>query len=231
MLGAKVEPSGLGTHSDISLVDWFVLAPDGTPFMHGGTGQQKVSFWFWYSSTIWVGLKVILENTPDVIEQWRADVFNSLYTAAQTNYYAQQQDIAARVAAIEEKLTNVDTLTLRREESDEVMKSVLKFVLGSDFDFMPANVHQIFKAAGVDLDHGVGFDGPTLGMTKDQWSVLSQHEDLVRFINQAIEWENVVTFLYSYFWDLPESWAFIREIQHPDPNRQAFLRRVALASC
>jgi hypothetical protein len=54
--------------------------------------------------------------------------------------------------------------------------------------------------------------------------VLRQHEELVRFINQAIEWENVVTFLYSYFWDLPGSWTFIRELRHPDATRQAFLR-------
>jgi hypothetical protein len=54
--------------------------------------------------------------------------------------------------------------------------------------------------------------------------VLRQHEDLVRFINQAIECENVVTFLCSYFWDLPESWTFIRELRHPDATRQAFLR-------
>jgi hypothetical protein len=48
--------------------------------------------------------------------------------------------------------------------------------------------------------------------------------DMVRFLNQAIEWENVITFLYSYFWDLPESWDFIRQIRHEDRTRQAFLR-------
>src|SRR5262249_26011160 len=51
-----------------------------------------------------------------------------------------------------------------------------------------------------------------------------QYEDTVRFINQAIEWENVVSFLYSYFWDIPPSWDFIRQIRHPDAARQAFLR-------
>jgi hypothetical protein len=46
----------------------------------------------------------------------------------------------------------------------------------------------------------------------------------VKFINEAIEWENVFYFPYSYFWDLPLSWDFIREIRHPDATRQAFLR-------
>ena len=48
--------------------------------------------------------------------------------------------------------------------------------------------------------------------------------DLVTFINEAIEWENLVYYLYSYFWDIPASWDFIRQIRHPDSTRQAFLR-------
>jgi hypothetical protein len=47
---------------------------------------------------------------------------------------------------------------------------------------------------------------------------------MVKFINEAIEWENVLYFLYSYFWDVPPSWDFIRQLRHPDPTRQAFLR-------
>jgi hypothetical protein len=57
-----------------------------------------------------------------------------------------------------------------------------------------------------------------------QLAVVRQYEDRVRFINEAIEWENVVSFLYSYFWDLPDSWDFIRQIKGPDATRQAFLR-------
>jgi hypothetical protein len=176
------------------------------------------------AASVWVGLTVHLEKTSESVERWTDDVWNALYSAAQTKYYADQQDIAARIAAIEDTLQNVDTLTLRREESDEIMKSVLKFVLGGDFDFMPPDVRNVFTAAKVDVVHGVGFDDHRLGLGADQWSVLRQHEDIVRFINQAIEWENVVTFLYSYFWDVPESWEFIRQLRHPDATRQAFLR-------
>jgi hypothetical protein len=47
---------------------------------------------------------------------------------------------------------------------------------------------------------------------------------MVKFINEAIEWENVLYLLYSYFWDVPSSWDFIRQLRHPDATRQAFLR-------
>ncbi|TDU80693.1 hypothetical protein EDD91_7611 [Streptomyces sp. KS 21] len=198
--------------------------PNGVPFLRGQNGHQKVTFFFHHSDQVFVGLTVKRELTEQAQEQWRNDVWTALFEAAQTKYIERQQQIAAKIASIEELISSVDTLTLRREENDEIMKSVLRFILGTDFSFMPDNVLAAFRAAGVDVEHGVGFDGPKLGLSQDQWTLVRQHQNIIRFINQAIEWENVVTFLYSYFWDVPPSWRFIRELRHPDPNRQAFLR-------
>ncbi|GAA1381073.1 hypothetical protein [Catellatospora chokoriensis] len=225
VIGSRIEAAWQGLSNALIIRDHKVMAvAGGLPFMQGYTGRHKVTFFFHHSEQVFVGLTVHRELAPETVEQWRTDVWNALYDAAQNKHFAQQQEIAASIAAIEERLVSVDTLTLRREESDEIMKCVLRFVLGTDFDFMPDEVLAAFVAAGVDLNHGIGFDGPSLGLTPEQWSLVRQHEDLVRFINQAIEWENVVTFLYSYFWDVPASWSFIRQLRHPDANRQAFLR-------
>lgn len=159
-----------------------------------------------------------------VRDQWQSDVWNLLRDAAQTQYYERQQDIATKAAALQEQIEQVDTLTLRREEGDEIMKGVLRFLLGPDFAFMPQSVVDAFIKAKVDLEHGIGFDENNLGLDATAWATVREHEDVIRFVNQAIEWENVVTFLYSYFWDVPQSWNFIRRIKHPDANRQAFLR-------
>ena len=49
----------------------------------------------------------------------------------------------------------MDTLTLRREENEEIMKGVLRWLLGPTFDFMPADVVNLFQSQpGVDLPHG-----------------------------------------------------------------------------
>ncbi|WP_228562320.1 hypothetical protein [Catenulispora rubra] len=203
-----------------------VLIDAGTnaPFLQGAVGQQQIGFYFQQANSAQLQVLVATKPSPEAIETWRTQTWNAIYDAAQTQYYAQQQDIAARVAELEAMLTAVDTLTLRREESDEVMKTVLRFLLGTDFAFMPGDVAAAFAQVGADLKHGIESDGNALGMDHAQWSTVMQHEDVVKFINQAIEWENVVTYLYSYFWDVPESWEFIRQIRHPDPNRQAFLR-------
>ena len=125
------------------------------------------------------------------------------------------------------------------------MKGVLRWLLGPSFDFMLPEVAGLFAAPGSSpcpsmgppptacdlLTHGVSFTGndlftnnPTLQQANTDWSTMSHYQEMVKFINEAIEWENVLYFLYSYFWDVPLSWDFIRQIQHPDSTRQAFLR-------
>jgi len=146
------------------------------------------------------------------------------YNAAQTAYYAKQQQINAQIQALQAKITGVDTLTLRREENDEIMKCILRWLLGTGFDFMPPDVIDLFKKSGGDRDYGVSFTGNDLGLSTANWTTMFQYQEMVKFINEALEWENVTYFLYSYFWDVPQSWKFIRQIQHPDPTRQAFLR-------
>ncbi|MFD7097574.1 hypothetical protein ACFV0B_18560 [Streptomyces xanthophaeus] len=234
VLGSSyVMVEAFGNHGPIELT-----SPQWGGFQLHATGKVPVSFRL--QNNRHTSLKVVaqLEEVPvggepepgkppvntRVRQRWQAAVWNALHDAAQNKYYAQQQDVAARIAVLEERIGNVDTLTLRREESDEVMKGVLRALLGPGFDFMPQKVIDLFVAAGVDLEHGIGFDGNSLGWSAQDWAVFRQHESDVRFLNQAIEWENVVTFLYSYFWDVPPSWDFVRQIQHADANRQAFLR-------
>jgi hypothetical protein len=204
-----------------------LISNSGGDFLKGAEGPQTLGVYMNDVRSASILLTVNLLRTAAAFAQWQSDVWDALYRAAQNQYYSSQQEITNRIAALQDQLNNVDTLTLRREESDEIMKNVLRFLLGIDFDLMPQEVLDAFKDAGSDVTHGVGFIGDErggLGISYADWAVITAHEDVVRFINEAIEWENVVSFLYSYFWDIPESWDFIRAIKHPDPNRQAFLR-------
>lgn len=233
IIGAMVVDAWQGKSDGLFLLAEPVFEPDGiTPFMWGVSGSQKITLWFSYTSGIQVRLKIFLRHTTEAIEQWRLEVWNALYNAAQTKYYAKQQDIAAKISALEEKLANVDTLTLRREESDEIMKCVLRMYVDTDHINLEPIPDDFFKPplkpeTAELIKHGVSSDMATSELSNpNQWAVIRQHQNVnaVRFINQAIEWENVVTFLYSYFWDIPNSWAFIRDLRHSDSTRQAFLR-------
>jgi hypothetical protein len=183
----------------------------------------------------------------DGLTAWQQKAWTALYNAAQNQYYTQQQDYQSQLTALQEKINSVDTLTLRREENEQIMKGVLRWLLGPTFDFMPNDVQQLFRSqappdGNMDLQRGTTYiseavnsceatydqnmqnisDG--LKVTADGWCPMFKYQEMVKFINEAIEWENILYFLYSYFWDVPESWEFIRQIQHPDAIRQAFLR-------
>ncbi len=167
-------------------------------------------------------LNIVGALTPQALSAWQNQAWTALYNAAQTAYYTQQQSINSQIQALQDKINGVDTLTLRREENDEIMKGVLRWLLGPSFDFMPQDVVNLFSG---NLHYGVNFTGNDLGtFSPTDWTTMFQYEEMVKFINEAIEWENVLYFLYSYYWDVPESWDFIRQIQHPDATRQAFLR-------
>jgi len=198
-------------------------------FLGGSYGKQYVEYLIGNVPRGSVKVDLILKLTDAGFSEWQQQVWSTLYNAAQNQYYAQQQDYQAQIAALEEQISNVDTLTLRREENEEIMKGVLRWLLGPNFDFMPADIVQLFKTQAeshkFDIDHGAasgGGDG--LAITADSWAPVLIFGEMVKFINEAIEWENVLYFLYSYFWDVPPSWDFIRQIKHPDAIRQAFLR-------
>jgi hypothetical protein len=213
-------------------------------FLLHATGTQTISFYLQDMGYAHLWLQANLELTPGANDQWVSAAWNALYNAGQTAFYAQQQAVNAQIQALQAQLNNVDTLTLRREENDEIMKGVLRWLLGPSFDFMPNEVVSLFGVSsaspcptnyapsGCDLlTHGVSFTGNdlftnnlTLQQANADWSTMFKYQEMVKFINEAIEWENVAYFLYSYFWDVPTSWDFIRQIQHPDAVRQAVLR-------
>jgi hypothetical protein len=200
----------------------------GNPFLQGAEGKQTVGVFLNDATAATFVLTVNLRLMDSAYSQWQNDVWNALFNAAQAQYYVEQQNIQAQIAALQDKLNNVDTLTLRREENEEIMKGVLRWLLGPTFDFMPQDVMDLFDPfinSPVDIAHGAATDkGDGLAVTALGWLPMLMYEEMVKFINEAIEWENVLYFLYSYFWDIPPSWEFIRQIQHPDAMRQAFLR-------
>lgn len=192
-------------------------------YMNGLTGHQEITFMVQYCGTAAATFQITATLTDAGREQWVAQVWSALFNAAQTAFYARQNAVAAQIAALQAQLDAVDTLTLRREESEEIMKGVLRWLLGPSFSFMPQQVVDLFGNS-TDLAYGVAFTGSSLGLDSSQWTTMFQYEEMVKFINEAIDWENILYFLYSYVWDVPESWQFVRQIRHSDATRQAFLR-------
>lgn len=203
----------------------FLIDLQQDEYLQGATGDQTVNLVITNATgKATINVEVDTVPTGESFAQWQASTYSACYNAAQTAFYTQQQTVSAQIAALQQQIDSVDTLTLRREENDEIMKCVLRWLLGPSFDFMPADVASLFQQSGGDLQYGINFTGNDTSLSTADWTILGYYETAVNFINQAIDWDNTIYFLYSYFWDVPPSWDFIRQIQHPDATRQAFLR-------
>ena len=150
-------------------------------------------------------LNVNCVPTDTVMAQWRSNVWTALYNAGQSQFYAQQQTTSAQISALKNQINNADTLTLRREENDEIMKCVLRSLLAPtiNFAFMPANVVAAFTAAAANaaggnplvewlsLYYGVDFTGnQTVFSNYPQiqaadWSIVSGQEQDISLIRQS----------------------------------------------
>jgi hypothetical protein len=58
----------------------------------------------------------------------------------------------------------------------------------------------------------------------EPWPSLASPRPMSSFLHQAIEWENINSFLYPYFWTARDRWPERMNIRHEDPFHEAFLR-------
>src|SRR5262249_20095609 len=119
--------------------------------------------------------------------------------------------LEARREKLLKQLGDMDALTLRKLEREELMKAVLRWLFGQKIDFAPPVNMPFYDADGNVVSEGV------------QGAVL-QHGRVISFLHQAIEWEHVNYFLYPYFWTKADSWNERLRLQANDPIHEAFLR-------
>ncbi len=198
---------------------------------HGMQGSFAVPFVHSFVTAGSVYAIVSTERTDAAFKTWQQKAWQTIHDAARDAYYTQLQATTQQRDALKAEIENVDTLTLRREEREEIMKGLLRWLLGPEFDFMPQDVQSLFydtkKVATVQQfveKMAEWFVDDDTHLTPTDWSLMYSYGEMVKFIMEAIEWENLLYILYPYFWDIPFAWDFVRRMQHPDSTREAFLR-------
>jgi hypothetical protein len=212
-------PGDVGPHQVLTTDGNQPASDNSNVFMFGYTGHQTIGHFIQYADDAMVRFTITTTVTELRYKQWQMEVWTALRNATRDAFYAHQQVVAGQAAALRAQLEGVDTLTLRREENEEIMKGVLRWLLGPGFDFMPPEVVALFGTGT-----GTSFTGNELGLSAKGWSTMFRYQEMVKFINEAIEWENVLYFMFPYFWDVPTAWDFVRNLRHSDPTRQSFMR-------
>lgn len=165
--------------------------------------------------------------TAEAIRNWQSKVWSQLREADQANYEARLALTRDRKAQLEAEIAAFDALTLRKMEREEVMRLVLQWLLGPNFALMPDSVlAAITKNVKETPPPPSGlFAFPEVhNLPANDWQTIIQHGELIKYLHNAIEWENVIFFSFPYFWDRLQNWEFKRFLLHPDNIHRDFLR-------
>lgn len=182
-------------------------------------GVLKIFVLAWDIKHFAISIQAPCSPKPETWANWRMKTWSEIRAGAQALYYERRQTLKARVEELEDELSIEDALSLRRREREEVMKGVLRWLGIEGHEFYPAGAPE-------DISGQTGIYNPETGLL---WSAYARnkfiaHGDKIRFLHQAVEWENVLYFLYPYFWIHPRRWQEKLYMHHPDSTHRAFLK-------
>lgn len=192
----------------------------GLQHLVGRTGKVAVVYrgrWLSVGSVI-VELRTRL--TATAFDRWRLGAWSAMREGAEQTYQESRRSLIERREKLAAELGQFDALTLRKMEREEVMKTVLRWLFGPDFDLMPPEIASLYTTS---TDSVVAALDPSV-LSAASWQRVLEYGEFVKFIHQAIEWENVLFFVYPYFWDSPANASLKRFLHHPDPRHREFLR-------
>lgn len=186
--------------------------------LEGKTGQVAVEYMWYHVDSGDVNVTMQLRPRQATIDAWQMKTWEALKKAGQDQFSAQAALLQTRKAELRAEIEAYDSLTLRRMEREEIMRRVLQWIFGPVLPIGPGTVENVLKTLTGDAVV------PTGATAADDWKHVLEHGEFIKFMHNAIEWENVIFFAYPYFWDSLESWPFKRFLVHPDPEHRAFLR-------
>jgi Type II secretion system (T2SS), protein G len=187
----------------------------------GKSGKLILVYFGSKMSSLYVELSVRAKLRQSAFEAWQLKAWSTIRDAAQALYEQNRQAMKDRLAHLLEQLGAQDPLSLRKLEREEVMKGVIRWLFGPRFDFAPTGVPETF------------FGSDIAAFSKDPvnqiWisvfmNLILAKGEVIKFLHHAIEWENMLYFLYPYFWSYPAQWEFKKYLDHPDLMHRAFLK-------
>lgn len=188
----------------------------------GTSGHLSLDLEFQYIYYYAINITFSCRPKVQALLDWRLGIWNQLRQAAEDEYTKNIQNYKDQQAALTQKIADYDALTLRRMEQEEIMKGVLRWLLGPSFYLVPFNIASLFGSDTNDPDVQDTLDPNRL--SESEWLEVMEYGELIKYLHNAIEWENVLYFTYPYFWDDNKLWDFKKFLYHPDPTHRTFLR-------
>jgi Type II secretion system (T2SS), protein G len=223
---STLTPSGTSGHTEV----FSDLGGLVGPF---AKGTLTARYLYAYLSFVDLNLFLLYQRTPEAEDKWRYAVWQAIRTAELARYQQKVAQLQEERDSLYRALTSRDTLSLRLLEREELLRLIMLWLLGPDSGYsnayinIEASIDAVLNNEAKFVDGKVGGSGgpPTFKSTSSaDWSLLLTFGDLVKFVHDAIEWENLLYFLYPYFWGSEDQGKSKLLFSHPDPEHEKFLR-------
>lgn len=217
----------------------FYADTESVPGMIGGSvkiesvgfgGGRQASWFLHYPAVNRMVVQVRMEarRAETALQVWKNKSWTTLRDTAFAAWQAENARLQSERDRLWMELAGKDTLTLRRLEREELIRQTLHWLIGVDFDPTPADVGKVVEKLVSMEQNDLPDDLPGADMfrrlTKGEWAVAAGFGDLVKFIHHAVEWENLLYFLYPYFWGSDDVAREKMLFEHTDPTHREFLR-------
>jgi hypothetical protein len=209
---------------------------------HHRSGTLAATYGYKGGSFASLTLLLTFGRTPTTEQTWK----HAAWAAIKASAEARNQEKLARVQEERDRLWRLlngkDTLSLRRLEREELVRLVMQWLLGPNYPVASfpgdgASPPPLQKTVSDLLKNERDFQtttteplpptfSPTFnGVTDAAWyQAILFGEYFVKFVHQAIEWENLLYFLYPYFWGSETVGRDKMLFEHNDPEHERFLR-------
>jgi hypothetical protein len=196
------------------------------------TGHQTVSYAYRGVSQAAISVAFKCLQVKATFETWQKATWRQLHDATAARHAEQNARLQEERDRLWRALAGKDTLSLRRLEREEMLRLIMLWLLGpnSAYANAPAGVEstmdQMLKSEVAFLKGGPPTQPSPTFATVDgaEWAQAVMFGDVVKFVQQAVEWENLLYFLYPYFWGNEVQGRDKMLFEHPDPEHQNFLR-------
>lgn len=205
--------------------------------LHFRSGAMSATYKYRGVSFGTLTLLLTYGRTPTTFRTWQRDAWAAIKAAAEARYQEKLARIQEERDRLWRLLNGKDTLTLRRLEREELLRLVMQWLMGPDYPIASnwevqttlnkilnneRDLHEFSDNLLRRIDLPLN---PTLtSINEEAWFNAVMFGEQVKFIHQAIEWENILYFLYPYFWGSEIVGRDKMLFEHADPEHERFLR-------
>ena len=131
-------------HNDYLLMIGGETLNAGAAMLIGESGHLSMDFMYQYVYNVALNITFVCRPKVQMLLDWRLGVWNQIRQAAEDQYAKSLQTYQDQRSALVQQIADYDALTLRRMEQEEVMKGVLRWLLGPQFYLMPFDLATLF---------------------------------------------------------------------------------------